>query len=117
MRAIFYQNPLQKEIAVASRDALEEQRSTPVKTVIVPLRSFTMAEEYHQKYNLKRYRLAAELTRLYPDHEDLLNSTAAARLNGYVAGYGNIEQLEKEINSLGIDDENARQMLRKRLER
>lgn len=90
---------------------------TPVKTAIVPLRSFTMAEEYHQKYNLKRYQLAAELTGLYPDHQDLVDSTAAARLNGYVGGYGSSEQLERELDSLGINDENAKKMLRKKLER
>lgn len=117
MRAVFYHNQLQKEIAVASRDRLERQMGTPVKTVIVPLCSFTMAEEYHQKYNLKRSRLAAELAGLYPDHQDLVDSTAAARLNGYVSGYGSSEQLEREIDSLGINDENARKILRKKLER
>lgn len=31
-----------------------------------------------------------------------INSTAAARLNGYVGGYASVAQLEGEIESLGL---------------
>ena len=74
-----------------------------VQTQVLPLRSFTMAEEYHQKYLLRRDTdLMRELKRIYPVMTDLVNSTAAARLNGYVGGYGNIVQLKRELGLLGI---------------
>ena len=43
-----------------------------------------------------------ELLRIYPNHRDLVDSTAAARLNGYAGGYGNKTQLSREIARLGL---------------
>ena len=44
------------------------------------------------------------MTRAYPRHRDLVDSTAAARLNGYVGGHGSREQLLKEIDDLGLSE-------------
>ena len=72
-------------------------------TRILPVRSFTMAEDYHQKYILKQNAgLMRELNRIYPGHRDLVNSTAAARMNGYVSGYGTTGQLARELPELGL---------------
>ena len=65
-----------------------------------------MAEDYHQKYYLKgRDRLEKELVRIYPRHRDLVDSTAAARLNGYVGGHGDKDQLSDELEKLGLSTE------------
>ncbi|MFC1831369.1 hypothetical protein ACFL0S_05045 [Thermodesulfobacteriota bacterium] len=48
--------------------------------------------------------------RIYTRHQDLVDSTAAARLNGYLGGHGSRDQLLKEINSLGLSAE-AEQVL------
>jgi hypothetical protein len=70
-----------------------------------------MAEDYHQKFTLKGHKdLKNEMMRIYPRHQDLVDSTAAARLNGYIGGYGSRDQLSKEINSLGLSAE-AEQVL------
>ncbi len=62
-----------------------------------------MAEDYHQKYFLKGHNdLEKELVRIYPLHRDFVDSTAAARLNGYAGGHGNKEQLSREIEKLGL---------------
>ena len=45
------------------------------------------------------------MMRIYPRHQDLVDSTAAARLNGYLGGYGSKEQLAREIESLGLSAE------------
>ena len=67
------------------------------------MQSFTLAEDYHQKYLLKRRtNLMRELSRLYPEHTDFVNSTAVARINGYVGGYGSKAQLLREIDMLGL---------------
>lgn len=74
-----------------------------MKTKVQPLRSFTMAEEYHQKYLLKgQGALIKELKRMYPHHQDMVDSTAAARLNGYSGGHGDKDQLSREIEKLGL---------------
>jgi hypothetical protein len=62
-----------------------------------------MAEEYHQKYLLNRhYALKNEMLRIFPHHQDFVNSTAVARLNGYAGGNGTKDQLAREIEDLGL---------------
>jgi methionine-S-sulfoxide reductase len=105
MRAIFYSDDNQRRLALESKAALAQQIGQAVQTDVLPLRSFTMAENYHQKYLLKQhYRLNAEMTRIYPQHHDFVDSTAVARLNGYVGGYGNKGQFPKDIDRLGLSD-------------
>ncbi|HET6515887.1 MAG TPA: hypothetical protein VFG09_12055 [Thermodesulfovibrionales bacterium] len=43
-----------------------------------------------------------ELTATYPDMKDLINSTAVARVNGYLGGYGSCDSLRKEIDDFGL---------------
>ena len=103
MNVIFYHNERQRELALASKTKVAQQMGREVQTEVLPLRSFTMAEDYHQKYILKGHRvLKDELARIYPKHTDIVASTAAARLNGYVDGHGSVEQLQREIDQLGL---------------
>jgi hypothetical protein len=44
----------------------------------------------------------AEFSAIYPDSVDFVNSTAAARVNGYLGGNGSLEQLEAELESFGL---------------
>jgi len=53
MNAVFYHDAQQHRIAMASKEDVENKIGRTVKTEVVPLRSFTMAEDYHQKYILK----------------------------------------------------------------
>lgn len=73
-------------------------------TEILPLRTFTMAEDYHQKYLLKHHEIKGEIMAIYPDHRDLVNSTAAARLNGYAGQYGSRKQMEQDRDRLGLSE-------------
>ena len=41
----------------------------------------------------------------------MIESTAVARLNGYVGGYGTPETLEKELNSLGLSEAGQMRLL------
>jgi len=111
MNVIFYHDDQQYETAMASKTNVAQQMGRKVKTEVLPLRSFTMAEDYHQKYVLKGHRvLKGEVVRMYPVHMDLVASTAAARLNGYVDGYGTQEQLQREIDILGLSDNGRREL-------
>ena len=113
MNAVFYHDDQQLELAMASKTALEQKLGSRVRTAVVPIRSFTMAEDYHQKFTLKTNELLKkELSSLYPLHLDFVNSTAAARLNGYLGGYGTAEQLALEIDLLGLSVEGRKALSR-----
>ncbi len=100
---IFPHNPEQATAARESRDMLEKKLQAKVYTEIQPYTGFYLAEDYHQKYYLQNRReLAGEILTRYPDFQGFVDSTAAARLNGYVGGYGNQELLETELESLGL---------------
>ena len=103
MNAVFFHDDLQRQLAIASKAALEKETGSRIHTQVLPLRSFTRAEDYHQKYLLNRHSgLVRELRRIYPKMEDYVDSTAVARINGYVGGYGSKAQLMSELNSLGL---------------
>ena len=102
--AIFYHNEEQRQQAAASKKALEQRTGRTVETDILPVQSFTLAEDYHQKYLVKHSVLNHFLNSYYEHRIDIVNSTAAARLNGYAGGNGSREQLLREIHLLGLDD-------------
>ncbi len=103
MNAIFYENERQHRIAMDSKAAVEQKIGRTVETKVAPLRSFTLAEDYHQKYILNHHEdLKSEMLRIYPHYGDFVDSTAAARLNGYAGGYGTADQMSREIESLGL---------------
>ncbi|MEJ2658491.1 MAG: peptide-methionine (S)-S-oxide reductase [Desulfobacterales bacterium] len=112
MNAVFYHNETQRRAAVASKSAVERKIGCAVKTEVAPLRIFTMAEDYHQKYILKgHYMLKNEMLSIYPLHRDFVNSTAAARLNGYAGGHGSIDRLSREIENLGLSAEGKKVLI------
>ena len=103
MNAIFFHNETQRRQTLASKTAVERKTGHSIKTEVIPVRSFTMAEEYHQKYILKNHHaLLKEMMRIYPDPRDFVNSTAVARLNGYTGRNGTAEQLSHETDLFGL---------------
>lgn len=85
---------------------MEEELGEAIETDIAPFTEFTQAEERHQKYYLKRYpKVLDQLSGLYPNPQMLLDSTFAARLNGFVKGFGNRESLKQEIGNWEIGEE------------
>lgn len=100
----------QKEKALSVKQKWEEIKGHKIETEINTEKPFFPAEDYHQKYYLKQYKSALEkLSELYPSHKDLVHSTLAARLNGFVKGFGSISGIKKEISqSDGSDSEKER---------
>ncbi len=77
----------------ADRDDLESRTGKSVETAIETLDQFYLAEDYHQKYELRSTPVVAdELEDTYGDA--FVDSTVAARLNGFVAGHGEDDERE-----------------------
>jgi peptide-methionine (S)-S-oxide reductase len=111
MSIIFYHTDEQRRLAEASKARQEAERDRPLFTEILPAGAFTSAEDYHQKYALQHEsQLWAEMQAAYPRMQDLVASTAAARINGYLDGYGSAEQFRAEVDDLGLSDA-GRQLL------
>ncbi len=98
--AIFYHNEEQKRLALESRKAVEAGTGK-VYTEIEPAGRFYRAEDYHQKYYLRqRPDLLNELRKTYPRDRDLVDSTAAARVNGYLGGNGSCALAHRELKDI-----------------
>ncbi len=112
MSAVFYADEAQREAIDATRRKFVKMPDQ-VQTEIAPLETFWIAEDYHQKYRLRHESaLVDELQAIYPNEPDFINSTAAARLNGYLDGHGSKQQLDREIDKLGLSGE-GQALLRK----
>ncbi len=86
---VFFHSDLQKKEAVDSRARLASASRRPILTEIIPFTGFTRAEDTHQKYRLRRDAILMKAFReLFPDERDFVDSTAAARINGFLPGYG-----------------------------
>jgi peptide-methionine (S)-S-oxide reductase len=103
---IFVHDAEQERIAQEVMQHVQATAKRPVQTVILPLQAFYPAEDYHQKYALQGDSiLFGEFRAMYPDMKALLDSTAATRVNAYLYGDGTAEQLQAEIDKLGLSPE------------
>lgn len=110
--AIFVHTAEQERLAQEATLREEQRLRTPVQTEIAAARTFHLAEEYHQKYALRSYAsILAEFQAMYPDFADIVNSTAATRVNAYLHGMGTVEQLERELPKLGLSEESREHLL------
>ncbi len=108
MSAVFYANDEQQRLALQTRDRAAQRAGRPITTEVLPLQTFYLAEGYHQKYRLRgRREFMREFQAMYPNEADFVNSTAAARVNGFLGGEGSAELLDKEIDSYGLSPEAA----------
>jgi peptide-methionine (S)-S-oxide reductase len=100
---IFFHDEEQKRLAEESRARYSDQIGQEIVTEIRPLDQFYLAEFYHQKYRLQQTSYLKEaFTAIYPEGQDFIDSTAAARVNGYVSGHGSSAELEAELEALGL---------------
>ena len=110
--AVFYHNPEQQRLALESKARVAAKIKGEVFTQILPATGFYPAEDYHQKYFLRREsELFRELSAIYPTTAHLIASTAAARVNGYAAGYGTRQGLERELDSLGLSPAGRKRLM------
>ena len=106
--AIFYHSPEQRK---AASESLQRQITArgKVHTDVEALKVFYAAEDYHQKYALRGTgELMREFDAMYPNPVEFRNSTAAARVNGYLDGHGHRKQLDAELPKLGLSADAGR---------
>ncbi len=115
MSAIFYADAAQQKQAEATHERISESAGSEIFVEILPADSFYRAEDYHQKYYLQRHgELMAELRSPYPDFRDFVDSTAAARLNGYLGGARTQGLTEADLEPLGLSPAARRVVLKSR---
>lgn len=103
---LHYHSEKQKEAIEKVKKEMEKELGEPIETEIAGFTQFTPAEERHQKYYLKRYpKTLDQLKNLFPTEDSLMASTFAARLNGFVKGYGTREGLKQEIADWPIEEQ------------
>lgn len=112
MPIVFYHNSDQQKLAMESKQQEEGNSGRPVYTEIIPFSEFYLAEDYHQKYYLRQVpKLMKELAAIYPNPADFIDSTASARINGYVGGHGTFEGLQKQLGYFGLSPAGNETML------
>jgi len=111
MSAIFYHNDQQRDVAIKTRDQVQAKLQRTIYTEITPATEFYLAEDYHQKYYLRSSPGMLKCVK-YSTVRELVDSPIAARLNGYVGGYGSAEQLQREIDSFGLTEQARKQLQR-----
>ena len=113
MSAIFYAGEDQRRQAHERKQQAERQLGAEVFVEILSADSFHRAEDYHQKYYLQRHRqLMDDLRAPYPDFRDFVDSTAAARLNGYLGGSRTHELRRGDLGRLGLSEAGQRILLK-----
>ena len=112
MAAVFYQDEAQKQLAEESLKRERDGRGAAIFTKVVPDSKFYPAEDYHQKYYVACHpALLREFRAIYPKDKDFVASTAAARVNGFLAGHGTTDTLWLEIDSYGLSTAGKKMLL------
>lgn len=110
---LFFHDDAQRRAALASKERLEATSGRKVLTAIVAADRFWRAEDYHQKHRLRNDSvLGAEIETLYSDGRALTDSTAAARINGFLGGFGSLELLQAEIDAYGLSAKGRQRLLK-----
>jgi peptide-methionine (S)-S-oxide reductase len=103
MSAVFAHDEEQEATARAVMQRVQAGATSELRTVVMVTDRFYMAEDYHQKYALRMAPdLFEEYRAMYPDFWELVDSAAATKVNAYLYGCGTEEQLEADIDLLGL---------------
>jgi len=101
--AVMVHDEEQERVAKEAMVEARERYGKKISTELLPYTGFTRAEDYHQKYYLRNTAVLMDQYKgRFPNEAAFTDSTAIARVNGYIGGNGTTEQLEREESELGI---------------
>lgn len=113
MSILFTHDEAQKKLATASLAREEARIGRKILTELRPAGRFYRAEAYHQKYLLRsESEIARGLERVYPTTDAYVDSTVAARINGYLGSYGTLAELREALPGFGLSPRAAEQLTR-----
>ncbi len=101
--AVFYHDERQKRAAQRGLDRAAA-RGAGIYTEIFPVAEFYPAEPYHQKFYLRQH---PDLVRILKNlrlsgGKKFTDSTAAARINGFLGGFITREELAASLDACGL---------------
>lgn len=105
MSAIFYHDDEQKAEAEQTKAEQEKKAGVKFVTVIAEAGKWHDAEDYHQKYRLRGHTTI--FNQLALNDQQVITTHIAARLNGWLSGYGDPKHIDKEFKELGLTSEQA----------
>jgi peptide-methionine (S)-S-oxide reductase len=112
MSIIFYHNEEQKDTALESMQRKADSLGKTIVTEVIPFSKFYLAEGYHQKYYLQGEKgLFKEFVNIYSEMDQIINSRAAAKVNSYISGYGELETLKAQIDSFGLTESGKERLM------
>ncbi|APC85354.1 peptide-methionine (S)-S-oxide reductase [Clostridium botulinum] len=110
--AIFYNNENEKELCLDWKKNKKEELKTEVLTRISPIEKFYYAEFYHQKYYVQLEPIImSNLRSKFSTGNDLISSPLCHKLNAYLAGYGSLKELNKEIEDFNLSEDAKNRLL------
>lgn len=103
-RSAIWFAPEQREAAQRAFELAQSEAGHALYTALEPLGTFTLAEDYHQKYYLRNARELMAPFAAYPGPA-LAHSRVAARLNGVVGRAADPALIAAELPSYGLSPE------------
>jgi peptide-methionine (S)-S-oxide reductase len=111
MSAIFTHDDEQQRLATESMQQTARRLGKTLYTRILPFTGFTLAEDYHQKYYLRgAHDIYREIQARYDSPQAITDATAAARINGFLGGYGSREDVAAVQDALQLSPGSARRL-------
>lgn len=107
---ILYHDNEQKIKALKSKE--EKEKNEIIYTDIECMDEFYSAENYHQKYYLQSLRTVSdEIKRSCENFSEFVDSEIAARLNGYIKGYGSMNMLKEDLKTDLLSDKSKKRLV------
>jgi peptide-methionine (S)-S-oxide reductase len=106
---IFVKNEFEKRLAQAALERYELCSGNSCETLVSMCKSFHEAEDWYQKYFLRRFPvLMREIKNFYPQERDLIRSTLATRLNGILGQSSLAFNLPEDIELYDLSEDAVR---------
>jgi len=111
---IFYRSTVEQEIAIKKLNRIRE--NTPedesVFTELKAFEVFYLAEPEHQNRSLKlEVSLYGELKQIFETEDRILLSILASKLNGFIYGYGNLDEANALLKISGLSQASQNRVL------